>query len=85
MPPRMHVIPRNKKKNRKSVNDRQPGLGLWIDPSLLPTRLAKKGTHNGNTWAERLSEAAHAKFLGLADLSLKEGVIVKLDGHFREE
>ena len=85
MPPRMHVISPSKKKSKKSIQERQPSIGLWIDPLRLPTRLAKKGAHKGNTWAERLSEAAHEKYLGLADLSLKQGVILKLYEHFRDE
>jgi hypothetical protein len=82
---RMHVILPSKKKNRKASNERQPALGLWMDPMRLPTRLAEKGSHRENTWAERLSGASHDKYLDLADLSLKHAVLVKLNDHDRQE
>jgi hypothetical protein len=31
------------KKIRPSLEQEEPAIGLWIEPSLLPTRLAQRG------------------------------------------
>jgi len=51
------------------------GLRLWIDPALLPTRLAQRvreQQHPANRWIRKGDTAVEGRYLKLADEAFKD-------------
>ena len=50
------------------------GLRLWINPALLPTRLAQRVREQqpANRWIKKSDAAAEGRYLKLADTAFKD-------------
>lgn len=62
--------------NRKRIEDdkksKRRGLRLWINPALLPTRLAQRVREpQTNRWIQKTDAAAEGRYLKLADAAFK--------------